>query len=411
MNKTLQSEMIAGREIRTLKVVGREMPADLETPVSAFLKLRDRGAKILLESVESGTIVGRYSFICLQPDSRIIIDQQNVTIANAAGQQVIPHTNGKSPLTAVKDILQRMQLAMPPSHPRLLGGAVGYISYDLVRFFERIPDQLPDPQGLPLAVFYLVDTLLVFDHVQRRLRVMCLAEDGNESDADEKLDNIVAALRMPLRLPDPVDGSAGKNAVISNFTEAEFCNAVLQAKEHILAGDIFQLVLSQRLSGETAADPFMIYRALRMLNPSPYTFFLDFAELKMIGSSPEALVRLEDRVATVRPIAGTRPRSKDDEEDRRLGEELLADEKERAEHVMLVDLGRNDLGRCCNYGTVKVTDFMKMERYSHVMHLTSNVTGTLRDGLDQFDLFRATFPAWTVSGAPKIKAMSLIEKL
>jgi len=411
MNKTLLADMIAGRQIRRLKVCAREMPADLETPVSAFLKLQDHGARILLESVESGTIVGRYSFICLEPDSKITVDQDQMIITNNTGQRVIPHPKNDTPLASLKDLLKQMQVAMPPSHPRLLGGAVGYISYDFVRFFERIPDRLTDPPDLPLAVFYLVDTLLVFDHVQRRLKVMCLSEDGNEQEANNKLDEIIEALRTPLHLPASGTRPPSDNPLTANFTEAEFCDAAAKTKEHIVAGDIFQLVLSQRLHGTTTADPFMIYRALRMLNPSPYTFFLNFDEIKLIGSSPEALVRLEDRVATVRPIAGTRPRGDDDTEDRRLGEELLADEKERAEHVMLVDLGRNDLGRCCEFGTVKVTDFMKIERYSHVMHMTSNVTGRLRDDVDQFDLFRATFPAGTVSGAPKIKAMSLIEEL
>ncbi len=411
MNIAAAAKRITGGEPAVLRVVSREMPADLETPVSAFLKLRGHGARILLESVESGTIIGRYSFICLQPNCKITVRQDDLVIDDGTDQQVIGHREQDSPLAVLKEILGRIRIEGPTVQPRLLGGAVGYISYDFIRFFERIPATAPDPLGLPLAVLYLVDTLLVFDHVQRRLKVLCLVGPGDEREAEEKLDAILDRLSSPLQLP------AGNRAVqahkppTANISQAAFCDTVDKIKQHIIAGDVYQLVLSQRLHGRTAADPFMIYRALRMLNPSPYMFYLDYDDVRLIGSSPEALVRLEGDRATVRPIAGTRPRGKDDAEDRMLAEQLAADEKERAEHVMLVDLGRNDLGRCCEYGSVKVTDFMTTERYSHVMHLTSNVIGTLGHGLDQFDLFRMTFPAGTVSGAPKIKAMSLIDEL
>jgi len=263
---------------------------------------------------------------------------------------------------------------------------------------------------MPLALFYLIDTLLVFDHVQRRLKVMCLHDAAGRSAAGEKLEQIVEILRSPLILQEPKEDGVYGGSLSSNFSKDEFCRAVKKVKEHIVAGDVYQQVISQRLTGKTEADPFMIYRALRMLNPSPYMFFTDFDDFKLIGSSPEALVRLEDNIATVRPIAGTRPRGSDEEKDRLMEQELLADEKERAEHVMLVDLGRNDLGRCCEIGSVKVTDFMKVEKYSHVMHMTSNVVGKLKADKNQFDLFRATFPAGTVTGAPKIRAMQLIEE-
>ncbi len=410
MNNVLLSHPATDQGVRHLQVVVREMPADLETPVSAFLKLHRHGARILLESVDSGTVVGRYSFICLKPDAKIMMTDQGLLVENSGGRFLLPRQDHQSALSSLKDVLGKLQIDLPATHPRLLGGAVGYISYDFIRFLEHIPDTAPDRLGLPPALLYLVDTLLVFDHVQRRMKIMCLADQGGAQAAEHKLAEIQALLRAPLQVPEHKVITAG-NGLISDFTEERFCRTVQQIKKHIVAGDIYQLVLSQRLQGTTGADSFMIYRALRMLNPSPYMFYLDFDNVRLIGSSPEALVRLENDVATVRPIAGTRPRGRDEAEDRLLGEQLLADEKERAEHVMLVDLGRNDLGRCCTYGSVQVTDFMKLERYSHVMHMTSNVTGRLRPGLDQFDLFGAAFPAGTVTGAPKIRAMELIDEL
>ncbi len=410
MNATTFSQLIAGQDIRRLKVMEKSMPADLETPVSAFLKLQEFGARILLESVESGTIVGRYSFICLQFNSKISINEQEMIIEDGE-RHTIPHHGKQSPLVLLREMLGRMEVATPASYPRLLGGAVGYISYDFVRFLERIPDTLADPLGLPLAVLYLVDTLLVFDHVQRKLKIMCLVENGAEEDTEKKLGSIIAALRTPLPHPAAAGSPLREQPLKANVSKEAFCNAVRATQKHIVAGDIYQLVLSLRFQGETTASPFTIYRALRMLNPSPYMFYLDLDDVKLIGSSPEALVRLEGDRATVRPIAGTRPRGSDEVADRRLEKELVEDEKERAEHVMLVDLGRNDLGRCCKFHSVEVPDFMTIERYSHVMHMTSKVTGTLSPGLDQFDLFQAAFPAGTVSGAPKIRAMELIEEL
>jgi anthranilate synthase component 1 len=394
-----------------LDIVSATIPADLETPVSAFLKLRGYGAKILLESVESGTILGRYSFIGMKSAFRITIDSKNTIIYNGSGSHTVAHPDNDSPLLALKNVINCMTLENAGGLPRLLGGAVGYISYDFVRFFEPIPKLLDDSLNLPLAMFHMIDTLLVFDHIQRQMKILCLTDDESKDEADEKLTEIKKALTEPL------DYSAlsakiepGKEPV-SNFTEQEFCQAVREVKEHIIAGNVYQQVISQRLHGRTKANHFNVYRALRMLNPSPYMYFLDFDDVLLIGSSPEALVRFEDGLATVRPIAGTRPRGKNEAEDRKLGQELFDDAKERAEHVMLVDLGRNDLGRCCLAGTVKVTDFMTIERYSHVMHLTSNVVGQPRPGTDQFDLFKMTFPAGTVTGAPKIRSMQLIEEI
>ncbi|MFH2036851.1 MAG: anthranilate synthase component I [Candidatus Zixiibacteriota bacterium] len=411
MGKESVISWIKSNGIRNLKIVSQEMPADLETPVSAYMKLRNDGAKILLESVESATVLGRYSFIGMRPDSRIIVDNHKLTIKNGAGEISHQHNKSESPLITIREILSQFSLDNSARQPRLLGGAVGYISYDFVRFFEKIKDETLDDLNLPLAILYLIDTLIVFDHVQRRIKIMSLADESSTELANQKINQIKMKLNAPLNLTGinlPVDQGPEP---ISNYTERQFCQLVDEVKKHIVAGDVYQQVISQRLHGSTKAHPFMIYRALRMLNPSPYMYFLDFDELKLIGSSPEALVRLESGQATVRPIAGTRPRSDDDRTDRQLGEELINDEKERAEHLMLVDLGRNDLGRCSKIGTVEVTDFMKIERYSHVMHLTSNVIGKLNAGMDQFDLFRATFPAGTVTGAPKIRSMQLIEKM
>ncbi len=406
------SESAPARSTRTLLV--EEMPADLETPVSAFLKLKDYGAKLLLESVESGTILGRYSFIGIAPEAKVVIDDTDVTLYRTDGRTTFGHDDGgslKGPLGPVKRLLDSIELDLPDGQVPLLGGLVGYAGYDVVRHFERLPSRSRETLGLPLAMFYLVDTLLVFDHVQRRLRIMALGDGGNGRQARAKVDDVASVLRSPLRFPATTTAGAPAEEPTSNFTKAEFCRAVEEVKEYIRAGEVYQLVLSHRLSGKTAADPFTIYRALRMLNPSPYLFYFDFDETKLIGSSPEALVRLNGRQATVRPVAGTRPRGETAPMDRRLEEELLSDEKERAEHVMLVDLGRNDLGRCCQFGTITVDELMKVERYSHVMHLTSNVTGTLRPDFNQFDLFRAAFPAGTVTGAPKIRSMELIDHL
>ncbi|MBD3401904.1 anthranilate synthase component I [candidate division GN15 bacterium] len=398
---------------RRLRAVSRELPADLETPVSAFLKLKPHGAMLLLESVERGVQLGRYSFIGIAPRTKIIIDESNLMVIGPDGRTTVPHERedaAANPLTHLKTLLGSYEIDFEGDHPPLLGGTVGYISYDMVRQFERLPDRSRDVLGLPLAMLYLIDTLLVFDHVQHRLRLIALTDDADTTRTEKQLQTLTTALRTPLEYNGTGSVNDQSGELTSNVRKEDFCTTVEQVKEHIAAGDVYQLVVSQRLTGRTEADPFTIYRALRMLNPSPYLFYLDFDETKLIGSSPEALVSLAGRQATVRPIAGTRPRGDSLEDDRRLAEELLADDKERAEHVMLVDLGRNDLGRCCATGSVKVSEFMAIERFSHVMHMTSTVHGRLRDDVDQFELFRAAFPAGTVSGAPKIRAMQLIEQ-
>jgi anthranilate synthase component 1 len=394
-----------------LKILSREMPADLETPVSAFLKLQTIGAKILLESVESATRIGRYSFIGMKPESKITVYENRISLQNGSKSESILFTEPDSPLSGLRSILNRYSVEEIDNRPPLLGGAVGFISYDFIRFFENIPNLSEDSLQLPPAMLYLIDTLVVFDHVQRTITVLSLASGDKDSAAVEKLDSVIDTLRSPLTHPSGNGNITVGKKPTSNFTKDDFCHAVKEVQKYIIAGDVYQQVISQRLEGETEADPFMIYRALRMLNPSPYMYFLDFDDVKLIGSSPEALVRLENDIATVRPIAGTRPRGNTHEEDNKMAEELFNDAKERAEHVMLVDLGRNDLGRCCRVGSVNVNEFMNVERYSHVMHMTSNVTGKLKEGMDQFDLFKAAFPAGTVTGAPKIKSMELIENI
>jgi anthranilate synthase component 1 len=403
----------------------RELAADLETPVSVYLKLRGQGASFLLESVEKGEQVGRYTFLGVNPRRQIVARGRDVTILDNGDVETYTLAMDQDPLDVVKKEVARYQPVAPLHQvasglPRFFGGAVGYLSYDIVRFFERLPDTAQDVLGLPELHLLVTDTMVVFDHVKSRLLlfVNALLPPGCDLDAvyDQavsQLDALEAWLSAPLpSLPEPPGQFGGE--MVSNKTRPEYEEIVLEAKEYITAGDIFQVVPSQRLSRSTKADPFAIYRALRRLNPSPYMFFLDLGgepATHLIGSSPEILVGLQERTAEVRPIAGTRPRGKDEAEDKVLEADLLADPKERAEHVMLVDLGRNDLGRVCEYGTVQVEDLLTVERYSHVIHLVSKVTGQLRAEMDAYALMRATFPAGTVSGAPKVRAMEIIEDL
>jgi anthranilate synthase component 1 len=303
-----------------------------------------------------------------------------------------------------------------PGLPRFVGGAVGFLSYDVVRYFENLPATAKDELHVPEAAFLLPDTLVIFDHAKHQLIVLANAHNTGDPDAayDDailRIDQLVDALRQPLPHVPEADHPLNEE-LQSNMPRERYEQMVRDGKEYIAAGDAFQIVLSQRFSRKTSAPPLAIYRALRMLNPSPYMFFFRFGEdFNLIGASPEMMVRLEDGVATVRPIAGTRKRGANEQEDHDLEVELLADPKERAEHVMLVDLGRNDLGRVCDYGTVRVERKMYIERYSHVMHIVSEVNGQLRKGMDAFDLLRATFPAGTLSGAPKVRAMEIIEEL
>ncbi len=394
----------------------RLLPADLETPVSVYLKLRQAGqSSFLLESVEKGEQLGRYSFIGVDPPLSLTLRGQHVTVGGAGGA-VLEGFDREDPLAELSNILHQRNPIAVPGLPSFTGGAVGFWGYDIVRHFERLPETAEDELDLPDAIFLLADNLVIFDHVKHRLILLANARLDSDitaayADAVARIEKVAAQLARPLAPPILPDVSNG-NEWASNKSQDEYEAMVREAKEYIAAGDIFQVVLSQRLSRPTQADPFAIYRALRMTNPSPYMFFLDLPEkLRLIGASPEMHVRLEEGQAQVHPIAGTRWRGETPAADARLAEELLADPKERAEHVMLVDLGRNDLGRVCKYGTVEVPTMMVVERYSHVMHIVSDVTGEINEDLDAFDLLRATFPAGTVSGAPKVRAMEIVEEL
>ncbi len=394
----------------------RRVPADLETPVSAFLRLKRTGAAFLLESVERGIQVGRYSFIGISPFARLSLKDDAVEISRGAVREVRP-LEGADPLFYVKQELERSRIGLADL-PGPFGGAVGYLSYDVARYFEDLPEIRSDPLGLPDYVFMFPSALLIFDHVTSEIEIAVLPRDGDPRRAYERaraeLDSICAALSAPLPLrsgPDVGTRIGRSRDTSSNVSKEEFESRVERAKKFIRAGDAFQIVLSQRLQGETDVDPFQIYRALRILNPSPYMFYIDFEEFQLIGSSPEALVKLEGRRASLCPIAGTRPRGATPAGDDALETELRSSEKERAEHVMLVDLGRNDLGRVCGPGSVATESLMHVEKYSHVMHLVSRITGTLLEGRDMFDLLRAAFPAGTLTGAPKIRAMEIIGEL
>jgi len=397
--------------------VYRTMLADLETPVSVYMKLAQTGqVSFLLESVEGGERVGRYSFLGVNPKGVISVKRGEVTRTLHGVTTTRPLNEGEDPLHAVEKEFGRVNPVRIEGLPRFVGGAVGMLSYDIVRYFERLPNTASSDLDVPEAAFMLIDTLVIFDHAKHQLIILANAHntDGEAiayDDALRRIEAITDALLQPLVIP-PASGESFDYELRSNVTPEQFEENVLRAKEYIAAGDAFQIVLSQRLSRKTSASPLSIYRAMRATNPSPYMFLLRFSEdFTMVGASPEMMVRLDAGIATVRPIAGSRPRGADEAEDKRLETEMLADPKERAEHVMLVDLGRNDLGRVCDYGTVKVTDMMYVERYSHIMHIVSNVQGKLRAGMNAFDLLRATFPAGTLSGAPKVRAMEIIEEL
>lgn len=415
-------ETLAGRG--NLIPVYRELPADMETPVSVYLKLQDEGPSFLLESITGGDQVARFSFIGVRPKTSFVARGQSVYISSAGHGRTVPLADGGDPLTVLREEMAAFQPVSLPGLPRFTGGAVGFLGYDAVRYFERLPATAADELGLPEAVFMLVDTLVVFDHARQRLLVVTNAKlDGVDTlaayrRATARLDEVVARLRAPIpELPEIAANGRTPPETRSNFTQAEYESIVRRAKEYIAAGDIFQVVPSQRLSRRSHAHPFAIYRALRRLNPSPYMVFMRFPggvagpPLHIIAASPEMHIRLDHGIAELRPIAGTRWRGLDEAEDNALAAELLADEKERAEHIMLVDLGRNDLGRVCEYGSVQVKELMVVERYSHVMHIVSDVQGKLKPEYDAFDLLRATFPAGTVTGAPKVRAMEIIEEL
>ena len=399
--------------------VYRELPADLETPVSVYLKLQDEGPSFLLESIAGGEQVARYSFIGVRPRALLSVAGERV-LQRADGHERTTHLPaGGDPLTALKAVLAGIRPVRLPGLPRFSGGAVGFLAYEAARHFERLPSPADDPQALPEAVFMFTDTLLVFDHLQHKIKVVSHARLDGDIDsayrqATWRIDELAERLAKPLAAPDrdeAPEGANGGREMSSNVGRDQFMRSVERAREYIIAGDAIQVVLSQRLSLPTQACPFEVYRALRAINPSPYMYYLRLGDAYIVGSSPEMLVRVEDGTVTTHPIAGTRPRGCDAADDAALEAELRADEKERAEHTMLLDLGRNDIGRVSEPGSVEVGQCMDVERYSHVMHLVSHVSGRLRDGLTCFDALRACFPAGTVSGAPKIRAMEIIAEL
>ncbi|MFC1511397.1 anthranilate synthase component I [Candidatus Margulisiibacteriota bacterium] len=377
--------------------VYKEIPAGDETPVTAYKKIEGEYS-FLLESAEGGEKIARYSFLgaC---DKRFVLKPKS--------------------FFDLRKFLNKFKPVVVPGLPRFHGGLVGYIGYDVVREFEKIPNRNPDDLKVPPLLFMIADTVLAFDHKEKKIIIIANASVGGDHPA-AAYDLAIASIEMvekrlsksvALRAIDIKAAPKAEIEVKSNMTKEHFEAMVVAAKEYIEAGDIIQVVPSQRFETEFKNDPFDIYRVLREINPSPYLFYLKFGDIKLAGSSPEVMVRLEGQEATVRPIAGTRRRGKDETEDQELEKELLASAKERAEHLMLVDLARNDLGRVCKYGTVETDELMTIERYSHVMHIVSNVRGEMKKGRDAFDLVAASFPAGTVSGAPKIRAMEIIDEL
>jgi anthranilate synthase component I len=392
--------------------------ADLLTPVSAYLRLA-QGARysFLLESVEGGEKIARYTFAGANPEE---------VFRYAGGACVLESPNRmiweeRDPISFLREHMAKFQPVRVPGLPPLVAGAIGYFSYDMVRLIERLPRRLRDEIGLYDAMLMFYRGLIAFDHVQHRLWIVRnVYTDGSGTlraqynAAVKEIQRTRELLEAPVESERPAKssrGSAQKPKVKSNFGRAEYLQAVRKAQRYIRAGDIFQVVISQRFSAKTKEPPFEVYRELRALNPSPYLFYLQLNDVYVVGSSPEMLVKVQGKDVFYRPIAGTRWRGKDESEDLRLEREMLASEKERAEHIMLVDLGRNDLGRVCEYGSVKVEKLMTVERYSHVMHLVSNLRGQLRDDVDCFDALMSCFPAGTVSGAPKVRAMEIIEEL
>ncbi len=402
----------------TVVPVYREILADMETPVSAFRKIDSGNYAFLLESVEGGEQWGRYSFLGSNPS--LVFQCKGRLVELLEGSATTRDEVAADPLEAVKAILARYRPAPVPGLPRFSGGLVGYLGYDLVRFIEHLPERVKDDLALPDAILLLTDTLLIFDNVAHTIKVVshavvrgpgeAAAREAYE-EARRKIEALIAALRRPVGAPRSPRSTPRAGERTSTFDREGFEAAVRRAKAYVEAGDTIQVVLSQRLATRSAADPFDAYRALRIVNPSPYMYYLRLGDLKIVGTSPEVLVRLEDDRIDVRPIAGTRRRGRTEAEDRALEAELLGDAKERAEHIMLVDLGRNDVGRVAAPGSVVVDQLMAVERYSHVMHLVSHVRGRLADGRDAFDVLRACFPAGTVTGAPKVRAMEIVEEL
>jgi anthranilate synthase component I len=393
-------------------------PADLLTPVSAYLRIA-QGARysFLLESVEGGEKIARYTFAGALPEE--VFRYANGACVLESRDRII--WEERDPVTFLRARMDRFRPVRLPGLPPLVAGAIGYFSYDMVRLIERLPKRLRDDIGVYDAVLMFYHGIIAFDHVQHRLWIVRNVFTDGERSLRVKYEEAVRRIRetrAQLEKASPAEQPARQTKkrppplrVTSNFRREEYLDAVRKSKRYIRAGDIFQVVISQRFSAKTRAEPFQIYRELRALNPSPYLFFLQMNDVAVVGSSPEMLVKVQGRDVFYRPIAGTRWRGKDEAEDQRLEREMLASEKERAEHIMLVDLGRNDLGRVCEYGSVRPEKLMTVERYSHVMHLVSSLRGRLRDDVDCFDALMACFPAGTVSGAPKVRAMEIIEEL
>jgi anthranilate synthase component 1 len=403
------------------QVVWTTLVADLETPVSAFLKIAGaRPLSFLLESVEGGAVRGRYSIIGLDPDLiwRTVGSQAEIARGVRAGQSAFRPCN-EQPLAALRSLIDESRITLPDALPPMAAGIFGYLGYDMVRLMEELPQANPDPIGIPDAVLVRPTIVVVFDTVKDTITAVTpvrpekgVSAKAALARATERLDAIVDALDRPLD-HSAADGKAGSLTVLptSNTKPGEYENMVRAAKDYIAAGDIFQVVLSQRFEAPFELPPFSLYRALRRVNPSPYLYFLNFGDFAVAGSSPEILVKVAGGKVTIRPIAGTRPRGATPHEDKALEVELLADPKERAEHLMLLDLGRNDVGRVAQIGTVNVTDRFFIERYSQVMHIVSNVEGALARDRDSIDALAAGFPAGTVSGAPKVRAMQIIDEL
>ncbi|MDR0392215.1 MAG: anthranilate synthase component I family protein [Planctomycetaceae bacterium] len=408
--------------------VTRQLLADLHTPVSLLKRFyNNQEGVFLLESVEGGEKWGRYSFLGISPHAFVEIHKDNVSVReyNANGtpikENIIPHEN--KPLQVLRELMSRYRTVEQSDLPRFFGGLVGYFAYEMTTFFENIPNNL---ENEPFASFVIPRTMLILDNIKQTLTIciltfpnqnFCYDNCGEDKDSNkeklfklamEEIDRIVCELAKPMELPQPESGTQKKLKLKPIISEDEYCQRVEIIKEHIAAGDLIQCVFSQQFVSENVPDAVSLYRALRFANPAPYLFFMHLGNMVLAGSSPETMVRLVGRTATLRPIAGTRKRGVTEQHDRELADEMLQDPKEKAEHLMLVDLGRNDLGKVAKTGTVQVTDLMFIERHPHVMHLVSNVVAQLEDGFDGFDLFESTFPAGTLSGAPKVRAMQII---
>ncbi|MEE8359645.1 MAG: anthranilate synthase component I [Candidatus Omnitrophota bacterium] len=420
MFKPTKEEFIELAKNGNLIPVYREIVADLETPVSTFLKVNKSDYAYLLESIEGGVKIARYSFLGCDPS--VVIKTKGDNIEIIKGKKKRRFKAKEDPLSEIKKLISPYRFVSVEGLPRFCGGLVGYIGYDMVRYFEDIPDENRDNLKLPDSIFMLTDTILIFDHIDHVIKVVCnvSVKDGISKkrlskaydNATKRVDRIIKRLRQPLKRGPKKNKRKKHIPFKSNCTKRQFTKMVEKAKEYIKAGDIIQVVLSQRLSKRLSTkEHFDVYRALRSLNPSPYMFYLKFDRLKLVGSSPEIMVRCEDGKVEVRPIAGTRPRGQDAAADEALSKDLLSDPKECAEHIMLVDLGRNDIGRVCEFRSVEVNELKVIEKYSHVMHIVSDVTGRLMEHKDLFNVIRATFPAGTVTGAPKVRAMEIVDEL